>query len=88
MVSIKISEQPATAALREKMKSGQAKQIYKKRGATAEFPFAWIKEKLGMRKFRLRGLAKATAEAIWGVLTRDAMQWERLSWRPKVARAA
>lgn len=88
MVSIKISEQPATAEFRKKMKTEQAKQIYKKRGATAEFPFSWIKEKLGLRKFRLRGLAKATTEAIWGVLTYDAMQWERLSWRPKVPRAA
>jgi len=28
--------------------------IYRKRGQVAEFPNAWIKEKLGLRKFRTR----------------------------------
>ena len=70
------------------MNTDEAQRIYRKRGATAEFPFSWIKEKLGIRKFRLRGLAKANTEALWGVLTYDAMQWERLSWPPKIALAA
>src|SRR5260370_42579115 len=39
--------------------------------------------KLGIRKFRLRGLARAATEALWGVLTYDVMQWMRLSWIPK-----
>ncbi len=43
----------------------------------------WIKEKFGLRKFRLRELAKARVEALWGVLTYDVMQWMRLSWRRK-----
>jgi hypothetical protein len=84
MVSIRITENANVAAFREKMKSEAAHTIYKKRGAAAEFPNGWIKEKLGIRKFRLRGLAKATTEALWGVLTYDAMQWLRLSWRPKL----
>jgi len=87
-VSIRISEKALTAEFRAKMKTEEAQQIYRKRGATAEFPFSWIKEKLGIRKFRLRGLAKATTEAVWAILTYDVMQWERLSWRPKVAAAA
>lgn len=82
-VSIRRGENVEVAAFREKMKTDAAQQIYKKRGPVAEFPNAWIKEKLGIRKFRLRGMAKATTEVLWGVLTYDVQQWIRLSWRPK-----
>ena len=75
-------------ALREKMKTEEAQQIYKQRGPVAEFPNAWIKEKLGIRKFRLRGLAEAQTEALWGVLTYDALQWFRLSWGGRLAVSA
>jgi transposase len=83
MVSIRMEENAEVAAFREKMKTEEAQKIYKRRGAVAEFPNLWIKEKLGIRKFRLRGLVKATTEAIWGVLTYNVMQWRRLSWKPK-----
>ena len=86
LVSIRMTENAEVAAFREKMKTEEARQIYQKRGAVAEFPNAWIKEKLGIRKFRLRGLAKATTEALWAVLTYDVMQWLRLSWRPKLGK--
>ena len=32
----------------------------------AEFVNAWLKEKLGLRRFHVRGLAKVRAEAMWG----------------------
>jgi hypothetical protein len=83
-----MSENTEVAAFREKMKTEAAQQIYKKRGAVAEFPNAWIKEKLGIRKFRLRGLAKATTEALWGAFTYDVLQWVRLSWRRKLTAVA
>jgi transposase len=86
LISIRVSENAEVAAFRAKMETPEAKQIYRQRGPTAEFPNAWIKEKLGIRKFRLRGLAKATTEALWAVLTYDVMQWLRLSWRPKLAK--
>ncbi len=76
------------AAFREKMKTEAAQQIYKKRGAVAEFPNGWIKDKLGIRKFRLRGMAKATTEALWGAFTYNVQQWIRLSWRPKLMAGA
>ena len=89
LVSIRMTENAEVAAFRAKMKTPEARAIYKQRGAVAEFPNCWIKEKLGIRKFRLRGLRKATTEAFWGVLTYDVMQWIRLSWRPQqVALAA
>ena len=70
------------------METAAAKRIYKRRGEVAEFPNAWIKEKLGIRKFRLRGLAKAGMEAVWACLTYNVMQWIRLSWRKDEVRMA
>ena len=87
MVSIRVAAKAEAQRFREKMKTPEARQIYKQRGAAAEFPNCWIKEKLGIRKFRLRGWAKATTEALWGVFTYDVLQWARLSWRPKLAPA-
>lgn len=84
LVSIRMTENAEVAAFREKMKTAAAQQIYKKRGQVAEFPNAWIKDKLGIRKFRLRGMAKATTEALWGALTYNVQQWIRLSWRPQL----
>jgi len=46
-----------------------AKAIYRQRGAVAEFPNAWIKDKLGLKQFRLRGLIKARLEVLWTALT-------------------
>jgi transposase len=83
VVSIRMTENAEVAAFREKMKTEAAQQIYKRRGPVAEFPNAWIKDKLGIRKFRLRGIAKATTEALWGAFTYNVQQWIRLSWRPK-----
>jgi len=85
LVSIRMTENVEVAAFREKMKTAAAQQIYKKRGPVAEFPNAWIKDKLGIRKFRLRGMAKASTEALWGAFTYNVQQWIRLSWRPKLA---
>jgi len=86
-VSVRIKEKAVIAEFRQKMSTEEAQQIYRKRGPVAEFPNCWIKEKIGLRKFRLRGMAKAKTEALWAVLTYDAMQWVRLSWRPKLAAA-
>jgi len=87
LVSIRMTENVEVAAFREKMKTEAAQQIYKKRGPVAEFPNAWIKDKLGIRKFRLWGMAKATTEAMWGAFTYNVQQWIRLSWRPKLMAA-
>jgi transposase len=76
---------PEVRQFLEKMQSPQAKAIYRQRGAVAEFPNAWIKEKLGLRQFHLRGLAKALMEALWVCLTYNIQQWIRLCWRPGLA---
>lgn len=78
MVSVRCSENADVAEFREKMKEEKARAIYKQRGPVAEFPNAWIKEKFGLRKFRLRGLAKVRTEARWAVLVYNVMQYLRL----------
>ena len=80
-VSLRDEEQAAVAAFRQKMETDESKAIYRRRGEIAEFPNAWIKEKLGLRKFRLRGLIKAETELLWACLTYNIMQWIRLEWR-------
>jgi transposase len=80
-VSIRLEEQADVAAFRQKMETAEYRTIYRKRGGVAEFPNAWIKEKLGLRKFRVRGLVKAGSELLWACLTYNIMQWVRLVWR-------
>lgn len=80
-------EEAPVQAFRQKMQSAQAKEIYRQRAPVAEFPNAWLKAKLGLRQFRLRGLAKVTLEALWACLTYNIQQWVRLCWRPGLSGA-
>jgi hypothetical protein len=78
---------PVLQQFEEKMQTEAAKAIYRQRGAVAEFPNAWIKDKLGLKQFRLRGLIKVRLEVLWAALTYNIQQWIRLSWRTKLALA-
>jgi hypothetical protein len=69
------------------MQTEESKQIYRRRPQVAEFVNAWIKDKLGLRQFRLRGLVKVQAECLWLSLTYNIQQWIRLSWRKRFAAA-
>ena len=80
---IRAVHSPEVREFTEKMETETAKSIYRQRGAVAEFPNAWIKEKLGLRQFRLRGLLKVRLEVLWAALTYNVQQWIRLSWRTK-----
>ena len=88
MVSRLESENEVVARFRSKMASEEAQQIYRQRGPVAEFPFAWIKDKFGMRKFRSFGIVKARTEAVWACLTHNAMIWHRLVWSNTIPQAA
>lgn len=67
-----------------KMQTAEAQEIYKQRAQTAEFPIAWLKEKIGLRRFRLRGLQKAELEILWASATHNLQQWIRLCWKPQL----
>jgi hypothetical protein len=83
-VSIRVEEQADVAAFRQKMELPESRAIYRRRGEVAEFPNAWIKDKLEVRKFSVRGLVKAGSELLWACLTYNIQQWVRLVWRPQV----
>lgn len=85
---VRSQNDPAVMAFVQKMKTEEAQAIYRQRKRIAEFPHLWIKEKLGLRRFRVRGLAKVGCEVLWACLTYDIQQWIRLYWRPKLVPAA
>ncbi len=78
---IRAVHSPVVRQFAEKMETEGAKAIYRQRGAVAEFPNAWLKDKLGLKQFRLRGLMKVRLEVLWAALTYNIQQWIRLSWR-------
>lgn len=80
-IALRVEETPDMAEFRRKMETEEAQRIYRQRAEVAEFPHAWIKEKIGLRKFSLRGMAKAGIELIWACLTYNAMLWIRISSR-------
>jgi transposase len=84
---IRTEQPPSIQQFCEKMQTQEAKSIYRQRGAVAEFPNAWIKDKLGLRQFRLRGLVKVGLELLWAALTYNIQQWARLSWQQKLTPA-
>lgn len=80
-------ESPAMIAFRAKMATDAAKAEYRKRGAVAEFRNLWIKAKLGLRQFHVRGRDKVGCETLWACLTHNLQHWIRLR-REKAALAA
>ena len=81
-------ETAAMAEFKEKMKTEPYRALYRKRGPLAEFVNLCFKAKYGLRKFRLRGLAKAGTEALWAALTYNACIWARRCWPIQNASAA
>lgn len=73
----------------KRMGQDEAKEIYRQRAGVAEFTNAWIKEKLGLRRFRLRGLVKVGLEVIWASLTYNIQTYIRLiAQKPTLQTAA
>ena len=84
---VRIVEQEAITAFRQKMQTDQAQQIYRRRAEVAEFPNVWIKAKIKLRQFCVRGLEKVRQQALWAALTYNIQQYIRLVWRPRCAAA-
>jgi transposase len=74
-----LEESAVVIAFRKKMASEEAQQRYGRRGRIVEFCHAWIKTKLGLRQFHVRGLVKAQTEMLWACLTYNLQNWIRLS---------
>jgi len=71
-------EGPAMVAFRAKMQTEAAQAEYRKRGAIAEFRNLWIKTKLALRQFHVRGWENVRCEALWAGLTHNLQHWIRL----------
>ena len=63
----------------EKMKQPEALALYKQRAPLVEFPNAWIKQKLKLRRFATRGLSKVRCEALWAGMTFNLQRMFRLA---------
>jgi transposase len=72
-------ENTAILAFREKMASPVAQAQYCRRSQVAEFCHAWIKSKLGLRQFHVRGLVKVQMEMLWACFTYNLQHWIRLN---------
>lgn len=72
-------------AFKEKMRTEEAKLIYKKRGENAEFVNACIKERFELRQFCLRGMRKVDIEVTFAALAYNIIRWFRLRWCPALS---
>lgn len=73
-------EHPHVTAFKIKMETEEAKRIYKTRSAIAEFSNAWLKSKVGLRQFCVRGKLKAETELNWACMAMNIQHWVRLKW--------
>ena len=58
---------PVVATYVEKMKTEAAQAICRLRGGVAEFPNAWLKAKIGLRQFRVRGPEQSPDGSVVGL---------------------
>ena len=72
---------PVVAAYTAKMQTEAAQSLYRLRAPVAEFSNLWLKAKLGLRQFAVRGLRKVRCEVLWACLTYNIQQWYRLRWK-------
>jgi transposase len=79
---------PTVAAYVAKMQTEAARVAYRLRAPVAEFSNLWLKAKLGLRQFCVRGLKKARCEVLWACLTYNIQQWFRLCWKVRLSGAA
>jgi hypothetical protein len=75
---------PVVTAYMAKMQTEAARALYRLRGPVAEFSNLWLKAKLGLRQFCVRGLHKVRCEVLWACLTYNIQQWCRLRWRERL----
>jgi transposase len=75
---------PTVAAYVAKRQTEAARTAYRRRAPVAEFSNLWLKAKLGLRQFGVRGLQKARCEVLWACLTYNIQQWFRLRWKVRL----
>src|ERR1700692_1749446 len=74
-----LEESPVVMSFGQTMASEEVQEAYRRRGRSVEVCHAWIKSKLGLRQFHVRGLKKVQTEMLWACLTYNLQFWIRLS---------
>jgi len=76
-------DSPEMVQFRQRMKTEEAKTLYKQRASIAEFPNAEFRNR-GLTQFRTRGLLKVKVEALWQAVTFNFMRMANLGFLPKL----
>ena len=66
-------------AFQKNMATEEARAQYRRRSQVAQFAHAWIKSKLGLRQFHVRGLVKVQMAMLWVCFTYNLQHWIRLN---------
>jgi transposase len=74
----RVIESEAMRTYLVRMKRRAVQLLYRKRSEIAEFPNMWMKSVKKWRRFSVRGLVKADAEALWVALSYNMSQWIRI----------
>ena len=74
-----IAGTPEVAAWRERMRTEEAKTIYKERAATSECVNALMRTRYGLQQFTVRGLPKVLGVVLLMVLTHNLLRWINLT---------
>lgn len=70
---------PEVTAWRERMRTEEAKTIYKERAATSECVNALMRTRYGLQQFTVRGLPKVLGVVLLMVLTHNLLRWINLT---------
>jgi transposase len=81
----RVLEGPAMQSFVERMEKPEKQELYKKRSAVAETPHMHWKGNWKWRRFSVRGLRKATMEALWLAMAYNTQIWSRVIWQPGIA---
>jgi len=74
-----ITGSPEVIAWRERMRTEEAKTIYKERAATSECVNALMRTRYGLQQFTVRGLPKVLGVVLLTVLTHNLLRWINLT---------
>lgn len=77
----KPGDSEAMAEFRARMGTPEAQEIYSARASIAEFPNAECRNR-GLQQFRVRGIEKTTAQALWHVLVNNFHRFKNLDFLP------
>ena len=78
-VTWKPGTRPEILAWRQRMETGEGQSIYQHRASTAECVNALAREKYGVQRFKVRGLAKVTCAALLMAVTHNLLRWAALT---------